>query len=168
MLISISWKARAGLHTQFEMPDVGTSHTSGPSWAATRLPRSRPSDCDDGATSSPQQPRRLRTRKGETQKHRNVSDNDDARRARRASANRTWTVLRAALNHAFAEGKVEFDIAWRKVKPYKGVDAARVRYLTVAEAERLHQRERARLSSISPSCADDGSALWHTHATHRS
>jgi integrase len=84
-----------------------------------------------------QQPRRLRTRKGETQKHRDLPDNDDARRARRASANRTWTILRAALNHAFAEGKVEFDIAWRKVKPFKGVDAARVRYLTIAEAKRL-------------------------------
>jgi integrase len=83
------------------------------------------------------QPRRLRTRKGETQKHRDAPDNDDARRARRASANRTWTTLRAALNHAFAEGKVESDIAWRKVKPFKAVDAARVRYLSVAEAKRL-------------------------------
>src|SRR5262249_7486215 len=57
--------------------------------------------------------------------------------ARRASTNRTWTVLRAALNHAFHDGKIESDAAWRKVKPYKGVDAARIRYLTVAEAVRL-------------------------------
>src|SRR5262249_4581346 len=57
--------------------------------------------------------------------------------ARRASTNRTWTVLRAALNHAFHDGKIESDAAWRKVKPYKGVDAARIRYLTVAEAARL-------------------------------
>jgi integrase len=83
------------------------------------------------------QPRRIRTRKGQKQKHRDVADNDDAQRARRASANRTWTTLRAALNHAFAEGKVETDIAWRKVKPFKAVDAARVRYLTLAEAKRL-------------------------------
>ena len=34
-------------------------------------------------------------------------------------------------------GKAESDIAWRKVKPFKKVDAARVRYLTVAEAKRL-------------------------------
>jgi integrase len=45
--------------------------------------------------------------------------------------------VRAALNHAFTEGKVESDAAWRKVKPYKAVDAARIRYLTVAEAVRL-------------------------------
>jgi integrase len=83
-----------------------------------------------------QQPPRLRTRKGQPQKHRDVAD-DDARRARRATANRTWTVFRAALNHAFHDGKVVTDLAWRKVKPFRSVDAARIRYLTVAEAKRL-------------------------------
>jgi integrase len=79
---------------------------------------------------------RLRTRKGETQKHRGATS-DDARRARRSSANRTWTILRAALNHAFQNGKAASDLAWRKVKPFKNVDAARLRYLTIAEAKRL-------------------------------
>jgi integrase len=82
-------------------------------------------------------PPRLRTRNGDEQKFREVPDDDDTRRQRRASANRTWTVLRAALNHAFHDGKVESDVAWRKVKPFKNVDAARIRYLTVAEAVRL-------------------------------
>jgi len=80
---------------------------------------------------------RLRTRQGEQQKHRELAETDDARRARRATANRTWTVLRAALNHAFHDGKVESDLAWRKVKPFKKVDAARLRYLSIAEAKRL-------------------------------
>jgi integrase len=75
---------------------------------------------------------RLRTRAGEEQRHR-AGD----KRASRASANRTWTTLRAALNHAFSEGKTDTDSAWRKVKPFRGVDVARVRYLTVAEAKRL-------------------------------
>lgn len=79
---------------------------------------------------------RLRTKKGEAQQHRQV-DGDDAKRARRSSANRTWTVLRAALNHAFENGKVPFDAAWRKVKPFKNVDAARMRYLSIPEAQRL-------------------------------
>ena len=79
---------------------------------------------------------RLRTSKGEPQRHRTIGD-DDARRARRASANRTWTVLRASLNHAFRDGKAASDLAWRKVKPFKAVDAARIRYLTVAEAKSL-------------------------------
>lgn len=83
---------------------------------------------------------RLRTRKGEEQKYREMADDDDAddvKRARRSSANRTWTLLRAALNHAFATGEVASDIAWRKVRPFKNVDRARVRYLTLAECKRL-------------------------------
>ena len=80
---------------------------------------------------------RLRTRKGEAQKHREPASTDDGRRARRASANRTWTVLRAALNHAFHDGKVETDLAWRKVKPFRAVDLARLRYLSIEEAKRL-------------------------------
>jgi integrase len=79
---------------------------------------------------------RLRTRKGEKQKHRDMTS-DDARRARRSSANRIWTLLRAALNHAFQNGNAASDLAWRKVKPFKNVDAARLRYLTIAESQRL-------------------------------
>ena len=79
---------------------------------------------------------RLRTRNGEQQKYRETVG-DDAGRARRATANRTWTVLRAALNAAFHDGKAESDLAWRKVKPFRSVDAARLRYLTIAEAKRL-------------------------------
>jgi integrase len=82
-------------------------------------------------------PVRLRTRAGETQQYREVADTEDAQRARRASANRTWTVLRAALNHAYHDGRAESDAAWRKVKPFKAVEAARIRYLTLAEAARL-------------------------------
>jgi integrase len=55
----------------------------------------------------------------------------------KSSANRTWTVLRAALNHAFREELVASDAAWRKVESFKGVDAARVRYLPVEQARRL-------------------------------
>jgi integrase len=79
---------------------------------------------------------RLRTRDGEKQKYRETSG-DDAGRARRATANRTWTVLRAALNHAFHDGRAESDLAWRKVKPFRAVDSARLRYLTLPESKRL-------------------------------
>jgi hypothetical protein len=83
-------------------------------------------------------PPRLRTRTGAEQKFRSgEAADEDVRRARRASANRTWTVLRAALNHAFHDGKVDSDIAWRKLKPFKKVDVARIRYLTLAEARRM-------------------------------
>ena len=80
---------------------------------------------------------RLRTRKGEDQKFRETPVNEDSRRARRASANRTWTILRAALNHAFHDRKVESDLAWRTVKPFKNVSVARIQYLSIASAKRL-------------------------------
>jgi integrase len=63
-------------------------------------------------------------------------DPDEVARARRASANRTWAILRAALNFAFREGKVDVD-RWRRVRPLKGASSARVRFLSVEEARRL-------------------------------
>jgi len=83
-------------------------------------------------------PARARTRKGEKQNFRALpADDPDAVRRRRATANRVLTILKAALNHAWREGKVASDAEWRRVLPFKGVDIARVRYLTVAEAQRL-------------------------------
>jgi integrase len=64
-------------------------------------------------------------------------DDDDVRR-RRASANRVLTMLKAALNHAYDEGHVPSRDAWgRKLKPFRDVEVARVRYLQVAQAQRL-------------------------------
>jgi integrase len=80
---------------------------------------------------------RLRTRKGDAQKHRELGDDDESKRRRQASANRNWTPLKAALNRAWREGKVTSDAAWRRVEPFDSVDAARVRYLSIAEAKRL-------------------------------
>ncbi len=58
-------------------------------------------------------------------------------RARRATANRVLTILKAALNHAFQEGKTNSDEAWRRVKPYREADAAKIRYLTETDCRRL-------------------------------
>ncbi|MDR3450364.1 MAG: site-specific integrase [Alphaproteobacteria bacterium] len=66
-----------------------------------------------------------------------ATDDADAVRRRRATANRILTVLKAALNYAWKEGKVASDTAWRKVKPFRNVDAPVVRYLTEAECTRL-------------------------------
>ena len=88
-------------------------------------------------------PPRVRTRAGKPQEHRasapSVGDKsaDRAGRARRATANRIWTQLRAALNKAFEHNKVDSDNEWRKIKPFKGVDATRPGHLSVAEAKRL-------------------------------
>jgi len=47
------------------------------------------------------------------------------------------SLLKAALNRSFHDGLVASDLAWRRVRPFKGVDAARTRFLIVAEAKRL-------------------------------
>ena len=47
------------------------------------------------------------------------------------------TIVKAALNHAFHEDRAVVDEVWRKVKPFREVDAAVVRYLSDAEAKRL-------------------------------
>jgi integrase len=70
-------------------------------------------------------------------RHAQKADEAEATRRRRSSANRTLTTLRAALNLAYREGKVPSDAAWRRVRAFKGVDAARLRYLTVDECKRL-------------------------------
>ena len=76
-------------------------------------------------------------KKAEKHNTRPIGDDSDAVRRRRATANRVLTMLKAALNYAWKEGKVGSDMAWRKVKPFKNVDAPVVRYLTEAECVRL-------------------------------
>jgi integrase len=93
---------------------------------------------EDWRNALARQPARLRTRPGEKQQCRELDRNDDeAMRRRRATANRCLAQLKAALNRAWERGKVEDYNAWRRVKPFKGVSAARERYLTIAEAKRL-------------------------------
>jgi integrase len=80
---------------------------------------------------------RMRTKKGAKQQYRKIGEDDESRRRRRATANRTLTVLKAALNIAWREGKVASNSEWHRVEPFEKVDAARVRYLSVNEAKRL-------------------------------
>jgi integrase len=82
-------------------------------------------------------PKRLRTRAGEKQQFGAKADDEDAIRRRRASTNRTLTILKAALNRAWRLRKIASDDAWRRIEPFEGADAARVRYLSVDEGRRL-------------------------------
>ena len=82
-------------------------------------------------------PARLRTGRGGAQRYRQPASAPDEIRARRATANRLLTVLKAMLNRAFEEGHVSSDLAWRRVKPFRGVDVARERFLEVDEMARL-------------------------------
>jgi integrase len=65
------------------------------------------------------------------------NSSQDVTRAKRATANRVLTILRAALNQAFRDSKIGTDVGWRTVNPFKEVDAPRLRYFTTDEIHRL-------------------------------
>jgi integrase len=82
-------------------------------------------------------PARLRAKNGD-QRHRDAADDPDAPRRRRATANRILTIVKAALNHARAEGKASCPAdAWSAVKPFREANKARIRYLLDDELTRL-------------------------------
>lgn len=64
-------------------------------------------------------------------------DDGDGMRRGKANANRIFTPLKAALNRAFADGRVPDDSAWRRVKPFRNVSVARIRYFTKPEIDAL-------------------------------
>jgi integrase len=80
-----------------------------------------------------EKPALARTKPGRKPNHRKADKSADGVRKRRATANRILTVLKAALNHAWKAGHVASDDAWRRVKPFRAVETARVRYLSEAE-----------------------------------
>ena len=105
-----------------------------PTLGAVECAALRPKQLRDWRTDIAKAGPRLRTVSEERQKHRKTKDE----RARKASANRILTTLKAALNHAFDEERVSSNKAWgRRVKPFENVDAARPGYLKIDEAQRL-------------------------------
>ena len=83
-------------------------------------------------------PARVRSKKGQEPAFKAAPTTDYEKRARRATANRILAVLKAILSFAKHRGltRVSSD-AWREVKPFEGVVAARQRFLTPEEAQRL-------------------------------
>jgi integrase len=81
-------------------------------------------------------PARLRPAKGAEPSFRAAPATEDEKRARRATANRIWASFRACLTHAAVKHGVA-DEAWRRIRPFKQVASARVRWLTREEATRL-------------------------------
>ncbi len=83
-------------------------------------------------------PARLRTGKfGKKINRRTAPKTAADKMARKSTANRILTVFKAMLNKAFNDGDITSNATWRKVKPYKNVDQARIRFLTDAEGGRL-------------------------------
>jgi integrase len=65
------------------------------------------------------------------------TDDYEAIRARRSTANRVLTILKAALNQAFNESRVAADEPWRRVKPFREADSPVVRYFSADECKRI-------------------------------
>lgn len=90
----------------------------------------------DGMANSPKQVRTKRTAKSPNYQPTDLSDPEVLRR-RRDTANRTLTILKAALNWARDQQLVADDTAWRLTKPYRGTTSARVRFLDAAGQKAL-------------------------------
>lgn len=74
------------------------------------------------------------------QKEDDWEDEAERIRKRRARANRIITPLRAALNNAVSGKLLASDIAWREaLKPYPGVEAPSIRFLSLNQAAALQQ-----------------------------
>lgn len=82
-------------------------------------------------------PARVRTAIGRAQQFRAKPTTDEAKRARKSTANRVLVVLKAILNRAFENELVADDTAWRRVRPFERTDEPISRFLTAAESKRL-------------------------------
>ena len=83
-------------------------------------------------------PARIRSKKGQQPASKTAPVTDEQKRARRATANRILTALKAILNFVKHRGMTRANAeAWREVKPFEGTTASRQRFLTPEEAQRL-------------------------------
>jgi integrase len=83
-------------------------------------------------------PGRLRSKATATRpRYRKADSSTEGVRRRRSSANRILTVLKAALTLAYHNRRVASAEAWRSARPFREVDAPKVRYLSDAEVVRL-------------------------------
>lgn len=99
-----------------------------------RLKQKMLEDWLDGIAGSGQKVKVGRSQKAKT---RPTPDDADGKRARKSTANRVWNVLRAILNFALQNRKVDSDDAWSRVKSFRAVDASRDRFLSEEELIRL-------------------------------
>ncbi|MBA2352378.1 MAG: site-specific integrase, partial [Burkholderiales bacterium] len=91
---------------------------------------------------------RVRTGIGAKQRYRAKPENDNQKRARKSTANRILTVLKAILNKAFEDELAASDTAWRRVRPFENADEPVTRFLTEAECKRLINASRADLRAL--------------------
>ncbi len=93
---------------------------------------------EDWLTTLAESPKRKRSKLGATEPALAAAPkNEDEKRARKDTANRVLTILKAALNHALDRHRVQDGSTWRAVKPFRNVASARLRFLSPEEMLRL-------------------------------
>ena len=65
------------------------------------------------------------------------NQNREVVRASKHTANKNLSTLKAALNFAYREERVQDDRAWRLVRPFRNVDQPKMRFLFAPEQQRL-------------------------------
>ena len=90
----------------------------------------------------------------------------ELKRRRKATAQRKWTMLRAALNHAFSAGDVSSDVIWRSIKPIRDIDAPPPsRILTAKECRVLTRKVAAEFRPIAQATFLTGAAFKELRET---
>jgi integrase len=64
-------------------------------------------------------------------------DAAEAKRRRKSTVNRVMTILKACLNHAHSRRRVANRDSWSRLKKFRAVDSARLRWLSLDETTRL-------------------------------
>jgi integrase len=82
-------------------------------------------------------------------------DEPETQRKRQSSANRCLSLLKAALNYAWREKKVDSNDAWQRVELFRGVDIPRAISVRCRVAE-IDKRRTRRLSDFGPSSPANG------------
>ena len=108
-----------------------------PALGTIELSKLTAKDIENWLTGLGASPRMIRAPKGGIIERPVTPSDANALRKRRASANRIFTILRAALNHAFRSGKIDTDVAWRRVRPFRDAGAPTIHFLTQDECLRL-------------------------------
>ena len=64
------------------------------------------------------------------------TDDRELRRGSQATANKIWSLLRAALNLAYQNERTPSDQAWRRVRSFRNVEKPQTRFLQAEDCRR--------------------------------
>ncbi len=87
------------------------------------------------------------------------TDDREMRRRSQATANKVWSLLRAALNLAYQNEKTPTDQAWRRIRPFKNVNRPQTRFLKAEDCRRLIEAAPEDFAQLIRACLLTGMRL---------